>query len=346
MTPPSDAAPPAPLGTKMAPLLRELERGGSMPALVATAGRETAVLVSRQAIAKPGRDLLGEYLKSSGTPRFQPGECLFEDGVLTFVLSAPADGLDKRLTSALLKQLGKRTTVRVRAVSHGSDSEPAPDSVAPSPAPAFNSRLAAMLPAVQSAIGGASPRGQQLKLIVSEAGMHARNKRFDEANALLDRADQLLASVPGPSDAPTASPAPGRRTLDEADFRRHWPRVKQAWLAALATVDEQISRLIQVLNASDDQELRDIAEFGLPAVTGDFKVPMSAAVIELEAASGAAFPAAARKLSAAARAFGDYLDREETVRVTDENEFGVTVSLRTTLGGALRDIQTLTSRVA
>ncbi|WP_431103695.1 hypothetical protein [Roseateles noduli] len=389
MTSLSDAVLPAPLGARMAPLLRELEKGGTMSALVGIAGKETAVLVSRQAIAKPGRDLLTDHLKGAGTPRFQAGECHFEDGAYTFVLADPAEDLGKRLSAALLKQLGKRVKVQVRGIAGSNDDQagsatpqPAPrdepsSSPSPSPSPsspapvqspqspqtaqtaqtktatastapghAFNARLATLLPEVKSAMSTTSTLGEQLKLKISEAGVHARNKRFDEANALPDRVDQLLASARANADGVAAgAPESARERLDEAGFLEHWPQARQTCLSAVAAVDRQVAQLISVLKASQDQELRDIAEFGLPAVTGNFKVPLSAAIVELDMARGTRLPSAARKVADAARAFADYLDREETVRVTDENEFGVTVSIRATLGEALRAIETLTGRV-
>ena len=63
-------------------------------------------------------------------------------------------------------------------------------------------------------------------------------------------------------------------------------------------------------------------------------------------ARGEALKKASQKGLRAARAFAKYLTTEETVRVTDENAFGVPVTIRASLGKALRDMDTALSPLA
>ena len=53
-----------------------------------------------------------------------------------------------------------------------------------------------------------------------------------------------------------------------------------AWQRALESIEGQIAALQQVLRASPDPELKEIAEFGLGAMTGSHKVKIQAALVE------------------------------------------------------------------
>lgn len=66
-------------------------------------------------------------------------------------------------------------------------------SSSPEVALAFNQRLSALLPKVKSAAGTAA--GDAAKLKASEAGMFARKGDFDQAQRLLDEAEQALSSA-------------------------------------------------------------------------------------------------------------------------------------------------------
>lgn len=105
---------PALLTSKMIPLLREVRKGGAMHAMVALAGKDTATLVSRRAIAPARRKVLAEYLGASGGVKYVTAECIFEKNAHTFVVQSAAAGLAKKLKAALLNQTGMRLKVRVR----------------------------------------------------------------------------------------------------------------------------------------------------------------------------------------------------------------------------------------
>ncbi len=114
-----EADSPAMLTTQVPALLRELRKGRAMHALVANAGKDTAVLISRKPISTSRRKLLTEYLGVSGSAKFIVAECLFEANAVTFVVATQAAGLAKRLKAALLAQAGLRVKVRVRGAEAG-----------------------------------------------------------------------------------------------------------------------------------------------------------------------------------------------------------------------------------
>jgi hypothetical protein len=106
---------PALLTTKMIPLLREVRKGElKLQALVAVAGKETVVLLSRRAISPARGRLLKEQMSNPSGLKFIRGECLYEENALTFVVQAPAAALAKRIRAALLAQTELRLKVRVR----------------------------------------------------------------------------------------------------------------------------------------------------------------------------------------------------------------------------------------
>ena len=160
----------------------------------------------------------------------------------------------------------------------------------------------------------------------------------------------LVRRGPADSTSTTAPPesgegrheqpsADGASAFDEAAFRVDWEKAREGWASAIETVDAQIAKLQAKLRDEADEDLAEIAEFGLPALTGDFKAPMMAAVMDVDRTTGDGLPRVARRVRALAASFAEYLDEAETVAVTDDNDFGVTVTIRKTIGGALRQLE-------
>jgi hypothetical protein len=107
------------LTSKMLPLLRQVSQGETMQVMVALAGRQVAVLLSRRAISPSRRNLLKAYLGLNSGVKFLLGECLFEEDAHTFVFQSQVSGLAKRLRVALHEQTDRRVKVRVRGESAG-----------------------------------------------------------------------------------------------------------------------------------------------------------------------------------------------------------------------------------
>jgi hypothetical protein len=113
---------------------------------------------------------------------------------------------------------------------------------------------------------------------------------------------------------------------------------RDAWKAASEAVDGQISALQAVLRKSGDDTLEEIAEFGLNGVTGNYRVPLMTALIELGAGDLAAIQKAGPKALKIINDFRTYLETSEKVEVCDANPFSTPVSIRATLGGALAEL--------
>ncbi|HEY4079247.1 MAG TPA: hypothetical protein VGM81_01005 [Burkholderiaceae bacterium] len=105
---------PTLLTTKMVPLLRQVKAGDEAQVLIASTGKDVAVLLSRRSISPTKRKLLNDYLEVSGGVKYILGHCIFEEETYTFVVQSQASGLAKKLKAALLKQTELRLKVRVR----------------------------------------------------------------------------------------------------------------------------------------------------------------------------------------------------------------------------------------
>lgn len=254
---------PAVLGAKMIPLLRDARKGVVLKALVALAGPEAAVLVSRRAIGPSQRKLLVAELGGAGGIKYVVGECVFEANAHTFVVQSQAAGLAKKLKAALLRQTEQRYKVRVRGedpadidedLEGADDAGEGPDVAAAAPSAdagaAFKARLTALLPAIQQAAAEQRPAGAQAKLKAAEAGALARDQRFDAALRLLDEVEALLK--PGAA-ATTATPAAATIARDTATGIRpgtvDYAKCRLAWTAARKKVQEDLLRLEQTILA-------------------------------------------------------------------------------------------------
>ena len=109
------------------------------------------------------------------------------------------------------------------------------------------------------------------------------------------------------------------------------PTALADWMTASETVDGQISTLQNVLKQSDDEDLHEIAEYGLNALTADHKVKLMAAM--QDARGGAAN--ALDNLRQTAASFRSHLESSGSVSACDSNPFGVSMSIRATLVPAL-----------
>jgi len=105
------------------------------------------------------------------------------------------------------------------------------------------------------------------------------------------------------------------------------------WLDAKEQVDSAIGRLQGALRGFRDPDLTRIAEFGLNGVTGRASVGLMVALREADAPGADA--RARKKLADAVASYRSFLGGSPVVALIDANPFGVSVSLRTTLGGAL-----------
>jgi hypothetical protein len=135
-------------------------------------------------------------------------------------------------------------------------------------------------------------------------------------------------SVP-PSGGPSVPPAVHKQLL----------LAVQAWRKASDSVDAQITALQAALRKDDDEDMHEIADKGLNAVTGNYKVRLMAALHEAVSTDGAVLKQVAAKGLPVVKGFRSHLNSDVRVAACDDNPFGVKVSIRQTLGSALTELE-------
>ncbi len=110
-----------------------------------------------------------------------------------------------------------------------------------------------------------------------------------------------------------------------------------AWRDALDAVDTQIGALQRVLRSSDDKDLNGIAEFGLNALTGNHKVRIQAALLEIDALRSDADSRS--DVVGLIDSFLDHIASDKRIGECDSNPFGVAMSIQKTLTPPLRHLK-------
>lgn len=341
---------PALLTSKMVPLVREVKKGGIvLQSLIAVAGKETVVLLSRKVISPARGKLLKEQMEKPAGLKFIRGECTLEDNAITFIVQGQAAGLAKRLKAALLAQVEQRLKIRVRGEDPNDIDEEAeedapggpggtPDEgggtsadrtaqtqaddalkarfearlaelepkvaealraqrgdvsriravaafarekgkdrtwqaglqsldmlekllaaasgqVPPSPpqnptagvepGAAFNARLAALMPEVKEALAAGGESATDLKLKVSEAGVFARKREFEKAQALLDEVEDLLAQGSSSEEESDEPPEDPKAAAYRALVARLQPQIDRASRGGLAPAQQEALQKVQ-----------------------------------------------------------------------------------------------------
>ena len=140
--------------------------------------------------------------------------------------------------------------------------------------------------------------------------------------------------------APTETEDQAETAGDSADFAKLWASAVANWRDASEDVDAQLSQLQKALRGTDDDELHDIAEFGLNGITDGTKVPLQSAILEINSAGTGVAPGMVGKARQAVARFRQQIDGDGRVEACDANPFGVAVSIRKTFAAALSGLDT------
>jgi len=110
------------------------------------------------------------------------------------------------------------------------------------------------------------------------------------------------------------------------------------WQQAKDNTDHQLAKLYGTLKETGVPALNEVAD-EIETVLGNFRVGLVGALIDYDRATG---PAREKARAAALKVVGDYqteIPNDPHVIAADTNPFGVTVTIRETLGGALATLQ-------
>lgn len=260
---------PALLTTRMVPLIRQVRKGEEMQVMLASTGKEVAVLMSRRGISPSKRKLMTDYL-DAGTPKFFLGTAIFEENAVTFVLKTQAAGLAKKVKAALLKQTELRLKVRVRGEDPNDIDQDGEDEDEGSPAEStdtggkaksadeerYTRRIEALTQALADALKAQHPEAGKLRAVIGFASDKAAGGDFTGAGKALDMLEKLLAiPVPG------AGASSGNAALDKA--LEGWRKARADVLLQLKDV---VADLKEDIGADPDDKLAKEAELEVNAV--------------------------------------------------------------------------------
>ena len=224
---------------------------------------------------------------------------------------------------------------------------------------ALRAKIKAFEPAFRKAVESGGPQADTVKLLYEKMEEGLAEGKVPLAGQILEKLQAAVTNllkgalakqgsvpqtlpapppVPPPTGGrPPSTPPPGGGKPPE--FVPAWAAAKIAWQAASDTVDSQITQLQRALRESADDELKQIGEFGLNALTGNFKVPLLAAIRGVDSAGGPALKAAADKLVAIIDGFQKHINSDEGVAACDDNPFGVTVTIKSSLKEAFDEMK-------
>ena len=338
-----EADSPVLMTSKMLPLLRELRKGGDtrMPALVCTAGKNTALLIMRRPISPSKRKLLAEAVDAKGGAKYITGECFLEKNALTFVVASPSAGLAKRLRQALLDQTQLRLKVRVRgedgaededgedeeaheATESQAEDEGEPQSTQPSPeALSYQQRLDEVQARLDAALKAQHPESTKLRALIGFAQDKAGNQDFAAALQSLGMLEKLLnagaaPTAPAPGGAPSQT-GEGPSFVNMQKARLAWLQTRQAVQGELKKLESSI--LVELKDEPNFAEIqRDVR--GIDQV---LQVLDEELADTLDAALNASDPAERHRLHLQAReqldAYDAYVTADPFVAELDSNPF-------------------------
>lgn len=185
-------------------------------------------------------------------------------------------------------------------------------------------KLAAALrslgPALSQALKAYPDRKAEIDKLRAAVDLCIKSGKFDEGEQLIDRLDDLLKTL--------GSVAPEKA----AEFREPWRLAKEVWDGAVADVRDQMNELQNLLvSVENDDDLLQIGEMGLNAVTQSHLVPIRAALMEIDASGADRLKTSAKKLQNLLGEFRKHIETSPKVQACEDNPFGVAVSIRQTL---------------
>lgn len=127
-------------------------------------------------------------------------------------------------------------------------------------------------------------------------------------------------------------------------FPAIWRSAVKSWQTSSELVDQQVTNLQSHLRQASDPRLNDIAEFGLNALTGNHKVPVLAAIREIDAAQPSPDLNTLSDAAIAFSALESHLANDARVAACDNNPFGVKMNIAATLGAGLQKLNAALSK--
>jgi len=118
-------------------------------------------------------------------------------------------------------------------------------------------------------------------------------------------------------------------------------QVAEAFRVATEEIDSEITKMQKFLLTQEDEELQRIGEYGMNGITGNFKVPLMAALFELQGSDAEGRKKAAKKATATIAKFREHLDASdnaERIDALENNPWSIPVLIKARLTEAFDDM--------
>ena len=159
------------------------------------------------------------------------------------------------------------------------------------------------------------------------------SQTIDARDAWVEQVFGIQIGAPGANGGDASEDVSGEEAPGQS-----WEQAVASWQDASEDVDAQISQLQAALKQSDFSFLHKIADAGLNGITANHKVPVLAAIQDVNRASGNGRQKAAKKARSSVDAFIAHLNGDARVQACDDNPFGVSVGIKSTLVPALQKL--------
>ncbi|HEY1504381.1 MAG TPA: hypothetical protein VGF92_08785 [Stellaceae bacterium] len=178
---------------------------------------------------------------------------------------------------------------------------------------------------------------------LSDARKQLGAKAFDEVEKLLHGAQTAMADAahlikggPGPTENHEAETDEDEEEEAPSHLKVPSKPLLPIWVQAKEQADAEIGKLQEKLRAVGDEDLTQIAEYGLYGATTGQAAKLMAALRDADSSKS---PDALKKLYVAANSYADYMDGagSDLFDLIEQNEFHA-VRLRSILGPALAAI--------
>lgn len=345
---------PAALTTGLVPLLRQVQKGTTLHAMILTdGGKATAVMLARREIAATRSKLLKEYLGISAAKPPILGQCLFEANLITFVVPTEVAGMAKKIKAALLAQTEMRWKVRVRgldpnvvdeddegdvaAAGDAAQAEAVPPAPPEPPAPDLAPLLAAMgklRPGIQQ-VAAARP-ALKGDLLAQVAAFQAAVQQGDAAGAR----EQLFALA---AQVKRIQGELGETGATEGVVQ--FEQIHLEWDGAKKAVHDRLMSLNAAILADGDDDESRTAAAKLDRVLARFNEGLGDTLDELRNAAPAARGGIAAKAQGIADRYLDYLASDALVAHVESNPFDIDVGARELLSARLNALKRELARI-
>ncbi|WP_077035578.1 hypothetical protein [Pelomonas sp. KK5] len=209
------------------------------------------------------------------------------------------------------------------------------------PGPAFNARLAALLPHIKTALAAGGDAAGRIRQGVADAGDLARKKDFAAAQGLLDQVEQWLSETPAPAAGGAAKPTPSLVELQKA--RLTWDGLRKTVQSQFSSIESAVMAAVREHNADPEAEDRfDEAALGtgLKQLFDKLDTMDQGLIDKLDEAlnaEGAQRDARYAEAAVLVQKFRAFASGDPLLAFVDDNGFAST-DIRAKVDGALADL--------